>query len=112
MKNCIICLFVVFLLISFQSAAQTTLPVGYPDRSEVPDVLPGFIHPPKGYGEVPFYWWQGDALTHERLLWQLDQLKNKGIPSLQINYSHTDSGGVASSGLSNPGKPALYTEAW
>ena len=112
MRNCIICLFVVFLLISFHSTAQTRLPVGYPDRSQELDVLPGFIHPPKGYGEVPFYWWQGDTLTHERLLWQLDQLKNKGIPSLQINYSHLDFGGVASAGLSNPSKPALYTDAW
>src|SRR3989339_890263 len=63
---------------------------GYPDRSVSMDVLPGFIDPPKGYGEVPFYWWQGDRLTRKRLLWQLDQLKNKGISSLQINYSHLD----------------------
>lgn len=102
---------ILFLLISFQSAAQTSLPTGYPDRSPSFDVLPGFINPPHGYGEVPFYWWQGDTLTRERLLWQLDQLKGKGIPSLQINYSHTDAGGI-SYGLSNPSKPALFTDAW
>ena len=56
-------------------------------------ILPGFVHPPKGYGEVPFYWWQGDTLTRERLEWQLNQLQGKGISSLQINYSHLDQGG-------------------
>jgi len=102
---------ILFLLISFQSVAQTILPTGYPDRNPSLDVLPGFKNPPKGYGEVPFYWWQGDTLTPERLLWQLDQLKDKGIPSLQINYSHQDTGGI-SYGLSNPSKPALFTDQW
>ena len=99
------------LMASNKSTAQTVLPPGYPDRSPAFDPLPGFINPPKGYGEVPFFWWQGDTLTHERLLWQLDQLKNKGISSLQINYSHTDAGGLIY-GLSNPSKPALFTEEW
>lgn len=87
------------------------LPPGYPDRSADLDVLPGFINPPKGYGEVPFFWWQGDTITKERLLWQLDQISGKGISSLQINYSHRDYGGL-SYGLSNPSKPALFTDAW
>ncbi len=99
------------VLITIQTFAQTSLPAGYPDRSASLDVLPGFIHPPKGYGEVPFYWWQGDTLTRERLEWQLNQLQNKGISSLQINYSHLDQGGI-SYGLSNPSKPALFTDAW
>jgi|WetSurMetagenome_2_1015567.scaffolds.fasta_scaffold01872_6 hypothetical protein len=111
MKSRIKNLFVIFILISFQTAAQTVLPAGYPDRSNSFNVLPGFVNPPKGYGEVPFYWWQGDTLTHERLVWQLDQLKNKGISSLQINYSHLDSGGLTY-GLSRPSKPALFTENW
>ena len=102
---------IILLLISLQSAAQNRLPVGHPNHSSSFDVLPGFINPPKGYGEVPFYWWQGDTLLRERFLWQLDQLKNKGISSLQINYSHLDSGGL-SYGLSNPSKPALYSEEW
>jgi hypothetical protein len=75
------------------------------------DVLPGFKNPPKGYGDVAFYWWQGDTLTRERLTWQLDQLTNKGVTSLQINYSHFDEGGL-SYGLSNPSKPALFTPEW
>lgn len=111
MKNFAKYTIILLLLISLQSAAQTSLPAGYPDRSPSLDVLPGFMNPPNGYGEVPFYWWQGDTLTRERLLWQLDQLKGKGIPSLQINYSHQDSGGI-SYGSSNPSKPALFTAEW
>jgi len=104
-------LVLVAILISVQSLAQSGLPAGYPDRSPSLDVLPGFINPPKGYGQVPFYWWQGDTLTRERIEWQLNQLQGKGIESLQINYSHLDKGGI-SYGLSNPSKPALFTEAW
>ena len=111
MKILTIILLSFVLMVSIKSTAQTVLPPGYPDRSPGFDPLPGFINPPKGYGEVPFFWWQGDTLTHERLLWQLDQLKNKGISSLQINYSHQDSGGLIY-GWSNPSKPALFTDAW
>lgn len=102
---------IILLFFVFQSVAQVKLPPGYPDRSSTLDVLPGFVKPPKGYGEVPFFWWQGDTITRERLSWQLDQLKNKNISSLQINYSHRDYGGVTY-GLSNPSKPALFTDAW
>ncbi len=87
------------------------LPLGFPDRSPNLDVLPGFKTPPKGYGDVAFYWWQGDTLTRKRLAWQLDQLKNRGVTSLQINYSHLDEGGI-SYGLSSPSKPALFTPEW
>ena len=87
----------------------TKLPPGFPDRSPGMDVLPGFIQPPKGYGEVSFYWWIGDTLTHDRILWQLDQLKDRGITGLQINYCHTDKGG-ATYGLTFPSQPALFSE--
>lgn len=99
------------LFLSFQAINSQTLPPGYPDRSGDLDVLPGFKNPPAGYGEVPFYWWMGDTLTRERLLWQLDKLTNKGITSLQVNYAHDDKGGLKW-GLSFPSKPALFTEAW
>jgi hypothetical protein len=111
MKVIVKCNVALFLLIFAPMAAQDSLPAGYPDRTIVFDLLPGFINPPEGYGEVPFYWWQGDTLTRERILWQLDQLSGKGISSLQINYSHRDSGGLTY-GLSNPSKPPLFSEAW
>ena len=105
-------IFVVTILIWFTSFGQgSKLPPNFPDRSPNMDVLPGFIHPPKGYGEVSFYWWLGDTLTHDRILWQLDQLKDKGITGLQINYCHTDKGG-ATYGLTYPSQPALFSPKW
>jgi hypothetical protein len=104
-------LVILLMMVCFQSAGQTGSKESIPPNNPEFDVLPGFIKPPKGYGEVPFYWWQGDTLTHERILWQLDQLTNKGISSLQINYSHLDSGGLTY-GLSNPSKPPLFSDPW
>lgn len=82
--------------------------VGYPSRSPTLDALPGFRTPPPGYGEVAFYWWLGDPLTKERLTWQLDQLQGKGISALQVNYAHSDKGGL-SYGLTLPSKPPLMS---
>ena len=53
----------------------------------------GFQNPPPGYGEVPFWWWTGDPLDVERLTWQLEQLHQKGISGVQVNYAHEDSPG-------------------
>jgi len=100
-----------FLLICTNLNSQNFHPTGQPDRSPSMDVLPGFINPPKGYGDVAFFWWIGDTLTREHLTWELDLLKDKGISSLQINYCHTDNGGI-SYGLSMPSKPALFSDAW
>lgn len=51
----------------------------------------GFATPPAGYGEVPFWWWTGEKLDAERLLWQIDELAKKGgISGVQINYAHQD----------------------
>lgn len=70
-----------------------------------------FINPPKGYGEVSFYWWLGDKLTKDRLAWQLDQLENYNIEGLQINYAHSDCGGI-SYGLPYRGDPPLFSDQW
>ena len=39
------------------SAQVKQLLPGHPDRSAKIDLKSGFTTPPKGYGEVPFYWW-------------------------------------------------------
>jgi len=109
-RKIIVSLIASILIISV-SGQNPKLPPGFPDRSPKMDVLPGFINPPKGYGEVSFYWWLGDTLTHDRILWQLDQLKDKGITGLQINYCHTDKGG-ATYGLTYPSQPALFSDKW
>ncbi|QNK57941.1 glycosyl hydrolase [Paenibacillus sp. PAMC21692] len=74
-------------------------------------IYEGFLSPPPGYGEVPFYWWVGEPLTKERLEWQLEQLKDSHISGLQINYAHDDHGGN-SYGLTFPSDPPLFSEEW
>ncbi len=99
-------------VLSLSIAAQTRqLSPGHPDRTAKTDLKKGFATPPKGYGEVPFYWWMGDTLTKEHLTYHLDQMAAKKVTSLQVNYAHSDKGGV-SYGLTFPSKPALFTEEW
>lgn len=93
------------------SVAQSTR-IGIPDRGADFDPRTYFQAPPAGYGEVPFFWWQADTLTREKLTWQLDELAKKKISSLQINYSHTDDQKGLFWGSSFPSKPALFTEEW
>lgn len=64
--------------------------LGFPLRDAALDVLSGFQDPPAGYGEVPFWWWSGDKLDKDRLLWQIEELHKKGIPGMQVNYIHSD----------------------
>ena len=90
------------------SAQTRQLAPGHPDRSGKTDLKNGFATPPKGYGEVPFYWWMGDTLTKEHLTYHLDQMAAKKVTSLQVNYAHSDKGGV-SYGLTFPSRPALFT---
>ncbi|RXZ80347.1 hypothetical protein EBB07_19515 [Paenibacillaceae bacterium] len=85
--------------------------LGFPSRDPELDVYPGFVSPPKGYGEVAFYWWVGEPLTKERLEWQLAQLKDHHITALQINYAHTDEGGDLW-GDTMTSDPPLFSEAW
>ncbi len=81
---------------------------GYPDRSPDLDALPGFQEPPPGYGEVPFWWWSGDALDVDRMLWQVRELHSKGISGFQVNYSHHDTPGWPT----DTAEPELFTAAW
>ena len=93
------------------AAATSPGPNAPTSRSAGADLFRSFKDPPPGYGEVAFYWWLGDTLTHERILWQLDQLAGKGISGLQVNYAHTDSGGLIW-GLTMPSRPKLFSEQW
>lgn len=92
-------------------AQGQALQPGHPDRSATMDALPGFKNPPKGYGEVPFYWWLGDTLTRAHLTDHLDKLAIRGVSSLQVNYAHSDRGGK-SWGLTFKSKPAIFTDEW
>jgi len=81
---------------------------GFPSRAADLDVLPGFQNPPAGYGEVPFWWWTGDPLDKDRLLWQIEQLHRQGVTGMQINYAHQDTPGWPT----YPAQPEIFSEAW
>jgi hypothetical protein len=101
-------------LVPMMAGSQQSEAVGKsPSRvgPSIDEVYGKFMKPPHGYGEVAFYWWLGDTLTRERLTWQLDQLKGKGIVGLQVNYAHSDSGGLIW-GLTMPSQPRLFSKEW
>ena len=101
------------------AAAQSQRMKGYPQRGNV-DVLSEFRTPPKGYGNVPFYWWSGDRLTRERLAAQLDILSESATDGFAISYIHTDpktdtlfnKGGYGLYGRTEPGDPAVFSDEW
>lgn len=96
--------------LDFGATAEVAPPhaAGYPSRDARLDALPGFQNPPPGYGEVPFWWWTGDPLDLERLTWQLDQLHQKGISGVQVNYAHEDSSGWPTYAA----QPSIFSEPW
>ncbi len=67
-----------------------------------------FATPPPGYGQVPFWWWTGDPLEKERLLWQIEELHKKGVTGMQVNYAHEDTQGWPTYKM----EPELFSEAW
>ena len=81
---------------------------GFPSRSPDIDVRREFVAPPPGYGEVPFWWWTGERLDKERLLWQLEELHKAGVSGTQINYAHTRSDGWKTEAV----EPPVFSEAW
>lgn len=100
--------------------SQSQYRKGYPERDANFDVLPGFRQPPKGYGNVPFYWWSGDKLTRERLSAQLDILSESATDGFAVSYIHTDpkvdslfnKGGYGLFGRTEPGEPAVFSQDW
>lgn len=107
-------------IVSSDLVAQPQRMKGYPERGADFDVLPGFHQPPKGYGNIPFYWWSGDKLTRERLAAQLDILKESATDGFAISYIHTDpnvdtlfnKGGYGLYGRTEPGDPEVFSDEW
>ncbi|MBL7041421.1 MAG: hypothetical protein ISR77_22485 [Pirellulaceae bacterium] len=81
---------------------------GYPSRASDLDALPGFQNPPPGYGEVPFWWWTGDPLDTDRLLWQVEELHKKGVSGMQVNYAHEDTPGWPTYAAD----PEIFSDDW
>ena len=65
--------------------AQSLKYQGYPSRSGEIDLQSNFQNPTKGYGNVPFYWWNGDSLKYERLMEQLSILSEASTDGLSVS---------------------------
>ena len=117
----IVSLYVLFMLFLYpEGHSQTQKYKGYPDRNPDVDVLPGFVSPPKGYGNVPFFWWNGDPLVKERLEEQLDILSTSATDGFAVSYIHTNpqvdtlenKNGYGLFGMTEPGVPKVFSEDW
>lgn len=81
------------------------------------DFIKALTSPDRRYGEVPFYWWNGESLDKNRLTEQLEMLCEKGVAGVQINYAHLNGGGEDSlpfggHGKSIPGTPEQFSDEW
>lgn len=71
-------------------------------------VRAGLKTPPPGYGEVPFWWWNGETLDKARLAWQIDELHKAGVSGMQVNYCHLVSDGWRTAEHA----PKVFSDAW
>ena len=75
----------------------------------------GFLSPPKGYGNVPFYWWTGDRLNKERITEQLTELAGHGVSGVQINFAHDSAARHHIPGnrmVTLPCDPETFSDEW
>ena len=77
----VVCFFVFFCQMIFSQSQKFR---GYPQKDA--DILSGFSCPPKGYGNVPFYWWNGDSLNRERMKEQLEILSESATDGFAVSY--------------------------
>jgi len=114
-------LFIIVALLTCQySFSQSQRFKGYPDQNKDFDVLPGFIQPPKGYGNVPFYWWNGDSLNRDRLKEQLEILASSATDGFSVSYMHLNpradvedmKEGYGLFGNTEGGKPEFFSSDW
>ncbi|WP_029906672.1 glycosyl hydrolase [Prevotella sp. 10(H)] len=110
--------FLLFFLFFPLIHAQSQKYKGYPEKNA--DILSGFTRPPKGYGNVPFYWWNGDSLNRERMKEQLEILSEAAIDGFAVSYIHMDTevdieemkDGYGLYGKTEPGRPKVFSEDW
>ena len=93
---------------------------GWPGHDDISDLKACWKCPPKGYGNVPFYWWSGDSLDIDRLRWQLEKLSTASTDGLCVSYHHThdkvdsvlNAAGHGPCGRVCGGAPRVMSEKW
>ena len=101
-------------------SAQEQAYKGWPGHDDITDLKGAFAEPPKGYGNVPFYWWTGDPLDIARLNEQLEMLSDASTDGLCVSYNHTHSEvdtvlnalGHGPCGRVSGGEPRVMSEDW
>lgn len=104
----------------YDAGAQSQVFKGWPGHDDISDLKGCFANPPKGYGNVPFYWWTGDPLDIERLDAQLDILADASTDGLCVSYNHTDAkvdielnaDGHGPCGRVSGGEPRVMSDQW
>lgn len=108
------------LALSLPSLGQIQAYKGYPSKIYEENLQQHFLSPPPGYGNVPFYWWNGDSLRKERLEEQLDILSSSAIDGFAVSYIHTtprvdtleNKNGYGLYGMTEPGVPRVFSDEW
>ncbi len=114
-----LCLGTVVLTTSL-SFAQPQPYKGWPGHDDISNLEQCFLNPPKGYGNVPFYWWTGDPLGMERLKEQLEILSDASTDGLNVSYNHTheevevelNANGHGPCGRVSGGEPRVMSDEW
>lgn len=100
--------------------AQSQAYKGWPGHDDISDLKECFANPPKGYGNVPFYWWTGDSLNIDRLTEQLEILSDASTDGLCVSYNHThadvdtvlNAAGHGPCGRVSGGEPRVLSPEW
>lgn len=94
--------------------------IGFPQNIESATLREEFKSPPRGYGNVPFYWWNGGKLSKDKLKYELDILKQSPLDGFAVSYVHTHAKadknteykGSGLFGATEHGSPALMSDEW
>lgn len=99
---------------------QSGLLLGYPKDYTEKELQEYFKNPPRGFGNVPFYWWNGEKLDKEKLSYQLGMLKDASTDGFAVSYIHThpkadkeiNAKGYGGFGMTDAGDPSIFTKEW
>ena len=93
---------------------------GYPSSDDGHDLRSSFASPPKGYGNVPFLWFNGDTLKRDRMTHLLDVLGSSATDGFSVSYIHRNPS-VDSAlhkdryglyGHTDAGEPPVFSDEW
>lgn len=71
------------------AAAQHTQRLnGWPTAATAQELPAGFVAPSAGYGNVPFFWLNGDTLRRDRMSDILDTLATSATSGFSVSYIH------------------------